>query len=104
MTSYEFRLSWGPLLASMPDAEDLALRRMIDLYFEREGPLPIDHGVLQEMVKLDWDCIEPVLQKFFERTVKGYVQADLQADVERMQRRRRVAVVNGSKGGRPRRV
>jgi uncharacterized protein YdaU (DUF1376 family) len=105
MNTYPFKLAeWGPLMAEMPDAEDLALRRMIDAYFEREGPLPRDRKLLQDLIRLDWDCISPVLEKFFDVTDHGYVQAELQEEVERQQRRQRVAAVNGSRGGRPRRV
>lgn len=105
MNGYEFRLAeWGPLLASLPDAEDLALRRMIDAYFEREGPLPRDRKMLQDLIRLDWDCIAPVLEAYFDVTDDGYVQDDLQAEVERLQRRRRIAAANGARGGRPRRV
>lgn len=103
--NYLFNLdAWGPVMASMPDAEDLALRRMIDAYFEREGPLPRDRKLLQDLIRLDWDCIAPVLEQFFDVTDAGYVQDDLQAEVERLQRRRRIAAANGARGGRPRRV
>jgi uncharacterized protein YdaU (DUF1376 family) len=103
--NYTFDLdAWGPLLASLPDAEDLALRRMIDVYFQREGPLPRDRRELQALIRLDWDCIAPVLEGFFDLDERGYVQPDLQEEVERLQRRRRVAAANGARGGRPRRV
>jgi uncharacterized protein YdaU (DUF1376 family) len=103
--NYVFNLdAWGPVMASMPDAEDLALRRMIDAYFKREGPLPRDRKLLQDLIRLDWDCISPVLEQFFDVTDAGYTQHELQAEVERLQRRRKVAAINGARGGRPRRV
>lgn len=102
---YTFELdAWGPLLASLPDAEDLALRRMIDSYFEREGPLPRDRRELQALIRLDWDCIAPVLEGFFDLDERGYVQPDLQEEVERLQRRRRISAANGARGGRPKRL
>lgn len=103
--NYTFNLdAWGPLLASLPDAEDLALRRMIDSYFEREGPLPRDRRELQALIRLDWDCIAPVLEGFFDLDERGYVQPDLQEEVERLQRRRRISAANGARGGRPKRL
>ena len=103
MNHYRFNLqAWGPLLASMPDAEDLALRRMIDAYIEREGPLPRDRRESQALIRLDWDCIAPVLERCFDLTDEGYTQADLDAEVERLQRRREASVRNGRRGGRPR--
>lgn len=103
--NYVFNLdTWGPMLAELPDAEDLALRRMIDAYFEREGPLPRDRHQLQALIRLDWDCIAPVLEEFFDVGEHGYVQVDLQEEVERLQRRRRIAASNGARGGRPKRL
>lgn len=103
--NYVFNLdAWGPMLAELPDAEDLALRRMIDAYFDREGPLPRDRHQLQALIRLDWDCIAPVLERFFDVDDDGYVQDDLQQEVERLQRRRRIAASNGARGGRPKRV
>lgn len=103
--NYTFNLdAWGPMLAELPDAEDLALRRMIDAYFDREGPLPRDRRQLQALIRLDWDCIAPVLERFFDVTDGGYMQDDLQQEVERLQRRRRIAASNGARGGRPKRV
>lgn len=103
--NYVFNLdAWGPMLAELPDAEDLALRRMIDAYFDREGPLPRDRHQLQALIRLDWDCIAPVLERFFDVADGGYMQDDLQQEVERLQRRRRIAASNGARGGRPKRV
>lgn len=104
MRHYRFELSWGPVLASLPDAEELALRRMIDLYIEREGPLPRDRQVLQALIRLDWDCIAPVLEKFFDVDDRGYIQDDLEAELTRLRKRRDASRGNGARGGRPRRV
>jgi uncharacterized protein YdaU (DUF1376 family) len=87
--NYTFNLdAWGPVMASMPDAEDL----------------PRDRKLLQDLIRLDWDCISPVLERFFDVADAGYTQHELQAEVERLQRRRKVAALNGARGGRPRRV
>lgn len=103
--NYVFNLDgWGPRLAELPDAEDLALRRMIDAYFKLEGPLPRDRHQLQALIRLDWDCIAPVLESFFDLGQHGYFQSDLQEEVERLQRRRRIAASNGARGGRPKRL
>jgi hypothetical protein len=87
MIRYTFELAeWGPALAALPDAEDLAMRRMIDEYHRRKGPLPRDPDELQAIVRLDWDCIEPVLKAFFDLTPGGYVQPELQARIDRRRR------------------
>lgn len=86
----------------LPDAEDLAFRRMIDLYYIGEGPLPLDHDTLEKAVGLDWDCIEPILESFFRPTPKGYINDALQQDVERRIERSETLRKVGRKGGRPR--
>jgi len=45
-----------------------------------------------------------VLEEFFDVGEHGYVQVDLQEEVERLQRRRRIAASNGARGGRPKRL
>jgi Protein of unknown function (DUF1376). len=87
MMRYVFELAqWGPTLAGMPDAEELAMRRMIDEYHRRKGPLPKDPDELQALIRLDWDCIEPVLREFFDLTPEGFVQPELQARIDRRRR------------------
>ncbi len=46
-------------IRGLADAEDLAYRRLIDLYYSNEGPLPADKAVLERIVALeyDWDQI-----------------------------------------------
>ena len=88
----------------LPDAEDLAFRRLIDLYFIGEGPLPFDKDSLVRAVGLDWDCIEPVLKTFFELTPEGYLNIALQENVNRRIRKRLMNVQAGRLGGRKKKV
>ncbi len=84
MDWYKFNVEhYLRLTEHLPDAEDLAFRRMIDLYYLKEGPLPLDHSEIETLVGLDWDCIEPVLQDFFHPTPEGYVNYALKEDVDR---------------------
>ena len=84
MDWYKFNLqSYLRMTANLFDAEDLAFRRMIDIYYLKEGPLPLDHAEIETLVGLDWDCIEPVLKNFFHPTPHGYVNYTLKEDVDR---------------------
>lgn len=67
----------------MPDAEDLAYRRLLDLYYLDEGPLLNDDAELVRRVGLDWDCIIPVLLKFFVLNEAGshWVHLECQVDI-----------------------
>jgi uncharacterized protein YdaU (DUF1376 family) len=105
MDWYRFNVAeYTRLTRELPDAEDLALRRMIDLYYLREGPLPLDHNEIEQLVRLDWDCIEPVLREFFHATTKGYKNDALQSDVDRRLSRTTINKASGKKGGRPKKV
>ena len=54
--------------------EDLAYRRMLDLYYQKESPLPKDIQQIARLIRMrtHCECIEIVLQEFFELTDEGY--------------------------------
>lgn len=105
MNWYKFPLEEYRRIASeLPDAEDLAFRRLIDLYYVRKGPLPLDREELEREIRLDWDCIEPVLYGFFVKTENGWLNDYLQADVDRRMHRSKMNSRSGRLGGRPKKV
>jgi uncharacterized protein YdaU (DUF1376 family) len=50
----------------LTDAEDLAYRRLIDLYYQTEAPLPHDLTLLARKVKSTVDIVDLILNEFFE--------------------------------------
>jgi hypothetical protein len=48
----------------LPDAEDLAYRRMRDIYYTTEKPFPPEIETVSDWVKLDDDVVAPVLESF----------------------------------------
>lgn len=88
----------------LADAEDLAFRRLIDLYYIGEGPLPLDKDTLVKAVGLDWDCIQPVIDGYFEATPQGYLNQALQENLDRRIRKRMMNVEAGRLGGRKKKV
>lgn len=102
MNYYKFNFAeYRRMTKDLPDAEDLAFRRMIDLYYLGEAPLPLDHAALEKAVGLDWDCIEPVLRDYFHPTPEGYVNYRFQEDVDRRKKRTDDLRQQGRLGGRP---
>jgi len=100
MDWYKFPVAdWIRDTAHLPDAEDLAYRRLMDLYFLTELPLPLDVRELAKRIRLDWDCIEPVLEEFFVATEKGWVH---EAWDEKLKRHHRQVEVNRRAAQRPR--
>lgn len=54
--------------------EDLAYRRMLDLYYQRESPLPADVDQIARLIRMRSHCdsIKNVLDDFFTLTENGY--------------------------------
>lgn len=78
MHYYEFNIGdYMRDTAHLDDMEDLAYRRMLDLYYLKESPLP---SSIQEIAKLirmrsHSECIANVLREYFTLTESGYVNA-----------------------------
>jgi uncharacterized protein YdaU (DUF1376 family) len=73
--------------AHLEPMEDLAYRRLLDLYYLREGPLPADIQATAKLVRLR-SCaadVESVLREFFTLTEAGWVHSRCDDEIERMQ-------------------
>jgi uncharacterized protein YdaU (DUF1376 family) len=105
MIWYKFHI--GDYLAStshLSDAEDLAYRRMLDLYYMSGKPLPLDTDSLCRKIRIDLDITELVLGDFFQKTEDGYINK--RCDVELAKHSKQVAVNQelGKLGGRPKKT
>ncbi len=67
--------------------EDLAYRRMLDLYYLTEGPLPSDWREIARLIRMREHgiAIEAVLTEFFTLTDEGWFSARCDAEIKRMQ-------------------
>jgi uncharacterized protein YdaU (DUF1376 family) len=81
--------------------EDLAYRRLLDLYYDTESPISIDIPRVSRRLRLGSEVIESVLNEFFEKTEDGYRNyradaeiADYHAYIDKQRS-------NGKLGGRP---
>ena len=54
--------------------EDLAYRRMLDLYYQKEQPLPLDKEKIARLIRMrsHCDCIAFVLSEYFIKEKDGY--------------------------------
>ena len=88
----------------LSDAEDLAYRRLLDLYYMSEAPIPLNTNLVARKIRLDLDITESVLGEFFERTENGYFNHRCHAEVAKYQ----AQVANnrqlGKRGGRPKKT
>jgi uncharacterized protein YdaU (DUF1376 family) len=67
--------------------EDLAYRRLLDVYYLREGPLPADIQATAKLVRMRSmsSDVESVLNEFFVLTDAGWTHARCEQEIERMQ-------------------
>jgi len=84
------------------DAEDLAYRRLLDLYYMSEKPLPLDTQSVSRKIRLDLDITESVLNEFFVREEDGYHNYRCDAEVAKYTAQVATNRELGKRGGRPR--
>jgi uncharacterized protein YdaU (DUF1376 family) len=88
----------------LSDAEDLAYRRLLDLYYMSEKMIPLDTEAVARKIRLDLDITESVLDEFFERTETGYFNNRCHAEVAKYQHQVENNRQLGKRGGRPKKT
>jgi uncharacterized protein YdaU (DUF1376 family) len=88
----------------LSDAEDLAYRRLLDLYYMSEKMIPLDTEAVARKIRLDLDITESVLDEFFERTETGYFNNRCHAEVTKYQHQVENNRQLGKRGGRPKKT
>jgi len=88
----------------LSDAEDLAYRRLLDLYYMSEKPIPLNTESVSRKIRIDLDITESVLGEFFEHTENGYFNHRCHVEIAKYQ----AQVANnrhlGKRGGRPKKT
>lgn len=85
----------------LSDAEDLAYRRLLDLYYMSEKLIPLDTESVSRKIRLDLDITESVLGEFFEHTENGYFNNRCHVEIGRYQHQVATNRQLGKLGGRP---
>lgn len=85
--------------------EDGTYRRMLDVYYASEKPLPVDFEWLCRLVRareiLEREAVSAVLQQFFEKHDDGWHNKRADEEIRKGRKRIKAAKVNGKIGGRP---
>ena len=83
--------------------EDLAFRRMLDLFYESEKPLPFELSRVAKLIGMSdfQEEVRSVLNDFWLETDDGWVNERALEEIEKYQAKAESARVNGKKGGRP---
>jgi uncharacterized protein YdaU (DUF1376 family) len=88
----------------LSDAEDLAYRRLLDLYYMSEKQIPLNTESVSRKIRIDLDITESVLGEFFERTETGYFNNRCHAEVTKYQHQVENNRQLGKRGGRPKKT
>ena len=88
----------------LSDAEDLAYRRLLDLYYMSEKQIPLNTESVSRKIRIDLDITESVLGEFFERTETGYFNHRCDAEVAKYQAQCNTNRETGKRGGRPKKT
>jgi uncharacterized protein YdaU (DUF1376 family) len=102
MHYYQFHV--GDYLSStshLSNEEDLAYRRLLDMYYTSEKPIPLDTQWVSRRLRVATETVESVLRDFFVRTEEGYSKDRCQQEIERFRQLAERNKRNGSLGGRP---
>jgi uncharacterized protein YdaU (DUF1376 family) len=86
--------------------EDLAYRRLLDIYYDTEKPLNSNVKQLARIAGMSEyiDEITNVLADFFTETEEGFTQKKAACEIDSYQAKAVVARVNGKLGGRPKKT
>ena len=88
MNYYPFHLGdYMAHTAHLEPMEDLAYRRLLDLYYLRETPIPESPAEAARLIRLkdQADAVETVLREFFTLTEDGWRNDRCDDEIERMQ-------------------
>ena len=104
MHYYKFNIGdYHKSTAHLTLLEDVIYRRLIDLAYDSEKPLPLDLKKLCRLIRTHDNPSETqaILEEFFSETHGGWVHRRIQKDLGVYSRKADAARANGKKGGRP---
>jgi uncharacterized protein YdaU (DUF1376 family) len=102
MHFYPFNISdYRASTAHLSNEEDLAYRRLIDMYYDTEKPIPLETHWVAKRIRVDAHIVDLVLEDMFERTDDGWFHDRCSQEIEKYQSLVTRNTANGRKGGRP---
>lgn len=101
---YYFRFHIGDYKRAtdhLTNEEDLAYRRLLEMYYETEKPIPLDTGRVARRLRVDTDSVSIVLEEFFLKTDDGWRHPYCDKQIVAYHGQAETSRQNGRKGGRP---
>lgn len=86
--------------------EDLIYRRLLDVCYDTERPLPLDVAKVARLIGMreNPEETQAILDEFFSKTQKGWIQKRVQKELSKYSAKAETARANGKKGGRPKKT
>lgn len=90
--------------AHLEPMEDLTYRRLLDMYYLSERPIPLETDLVSRRLRLGSEWVIKVLSEFFQETEEGWIHGRCDREITVYKARSDRARVNGKAGGRPKKT
>lgn len=102
MHFYKFHMGdYKSATAHLTNEEDLAYRRLLDMYYDTEKPISLETDWVARRLRVGIDLVATVLQDMFLQTENGWVHERCEDEIREYHRMADRARANGKAGGRP---
>ena len=102
MHYYQFHIGdYRSSTSHLSNEEDLAYRRLLDMYYDTEKPIPTDIEWVARRLRMAPCDIYAVLKDFFKQTKEGWTNETAERNIKSYHEYLTKQSENGKKGGRP---
>ena len=102
MHYYQFHIGdYRAATAHLSNEEDLAYRRLLDMYYDTEKPIPNDVSWVARRIRIEGSVVRDVLNDMFEETPDGFQNPRANIEIANYHAFVDKQKANGKKGGRP---
>lgn len=102
MHFYRFHIGdYKSATAHLSNEEDLAYRRLLDMYYDTEKPIPRETDWVARRIRVGSEVVATVLQDMFVETENGWIHDRCDEEIREYHRMADRARANGKAGGRP---
>jgi uncharacterized protein YdaU (DUF1376 family) len=101
MHYYQFNIGdYRAATAHLSNEEDLAYRRLLDMYYDSESKIPVDIQWVSRRLRLEPHVVRDVLQDMFVKQDDGWFHPKCEEVIEQYQAMAEKNRANGRRGGR----
>lgn len=90
--------------AHLTPMEDLAYRRLLDIYYDTESPIPNNIPRVSRLLRIEEEIVKTILDEFFVLTENGYKNHRADLEIASYHGFLEKQKLNGIKGGRPKKT